>query len=69
MSIVCLRIEDRGSRIEDRGSRIASIFVSALSLSSVENFSFIYLFASHRMPSNLFQKLLLHLFNMGKSLG
>ena len=62
MSIVCLRIEDRGSRI-------ASTFVSALLLSSVEIFSFIYLFASHRMPSNLFQKLLLHLFNKEKSLG
>ena len=63
MSIVCLRIEDRGSRIEDRFYIRVSIIVIVS-----RNF-FIYLFASHRMPSNLFQKLLLHLFNMGKSLG
>ena len=67
MSIVCLRIEDRGSRIEDRGSLLYSCQHYCYRQQKFFHL-FIYLFAFHRMPSNLFQKLLLHLFNMGKSL-
>ena len=45
MSIVCLRIEDRGSRIEDRGSRIEDRFYIRVSIIVIvsRNF-FIYLF-------------------------